>query len=71
MCELEDFVGCEIKRNITKKTLKISQPYIITNMTQALNEDVNSQRISIPQLHHIRGLNEIDNMIYRRDTGLE
>ena len=39
MIELEDFVGCLIKHDFTKMTLKISQPYLITNMNQLFNKD--------------------------------
>ena len=42
MCELEDFVGCTIKRDLTKMTLKNSQPDLVTKMTQGFNEDVES-----------------------------
>ena len=42
MGELEDFVGCMIKRELTKTTLNISQPYLITNMTQGFNKDMKS-----------------------------
>ena len=38
MVELEDFGGCMIKRNLTKTTLKISQPRLINNMTQVFNK---------------------------------
>ena len=44
MYELDDFVGCTIKRDLTKMTLNTSQPGLITNMTQGFNEDVNSLR---------------------------
>ena len=40
MGELEDFLVCMIKRDLTKTTLKISQPDLITKMTQGFNEDV-------------------------------
>ena len=40
--ELEDLVGCTIKRDLTKMTLKIYQPHLITKMTQGFNEDVKS-----------------------------
>ena len=40
MSELEDFVGCMIKRDLTKTTINISQPDLITKMTQGFNEDV-------------------------------
>ena len=37
MGELEGFVGCTIKRDLIKMTLKIYQLNIITNMTQGFN----------------------------------
>ena len=37
MGELEDFVGCTIKRDLTKKTLNIYQPDLITKITQGFN----------------------------------
>ena len=43
MGELEDFVGCMIKRDLTKMTLKISQPDQITNMTQGFNKGLKSR----------------------------
>ena len=42
MGELEDFIGCTVNSNITKMTLKISQPHLITKMTQGFNEDMKS-----------------------------
>ena len=39
---LEDFIGCMIKLYITKMNLNISQPHLITNITQGFNEDVKS-----------------------------
>ena len=42
MGELEDFVGCTIKRDLTKTTLNISQTDIINKKTQGFNEDVKS-----------------------------
>ena len=38
MGELEDFVGCTIKREITNIILKIYQPDLINNMTQGFNK---------------------------------
>ena len=38
MGELEDFVGCTIKRDLTKITLNISHPDLINKMTQGFNE---------------------------------
>ena len=42
MGEIEDFIGCTIKSDLTKMTLKIYQQYIITNITQGFNEDMKS-----------------------------
>ena len=40
MGELKDFIKCTINHELTKTTLKISQPDLITKMTQGFNEDV-------------------------------
>ena len=42
MGELEDFVECTIKSDLTKTTLKISQPHLINKITQGFNKDVKS-----------------------------
>ena len=42
MGEIENFIVCTIKRDLTKITLKISQQYLINRMTQGFNEDVKS-----------------------------
>ena len=42
MGELEYFVGCKIKRDLTKMTLNISHPDLVTKTTQKFNEDVKS-----------------------------
>ena len=42
MGELEDFIGCKIKRDLTRTTLNIYQPDLINNMNQGFNEDVKS-----------------------------
>ena len=42
MGELEDFIGFTIKREVTKTTLNIYQPYLMNNMTQGFNEGVKS-----------------------------
>ena len=42
MGELEGFVVCTIKRDLTKTTLNIYQPHIIHKMTQEFNEEVKS-----------------------------
>ena len=38
--ELEDFVGYTINRDLTKTTLNIYQPYLISKTTQQFNEDM-------------------------------
>ena len=40
MVELEDFIGFTINRDLTKTTLKISQPDLINNIIQGFDEDV-------------------------------
>ena len=53
MVELVDFVGCTIKRELTKKTLNISQPDLMNKMTQGFNENVKSLMTSnIPDKSH-------------------
>ena len=42
MGQLKEFLGFTIQRDLTKITLNISQPDIITNMTQEFNEDMKS-----------------------------
>ena len=42
MGELEDYIGCTIKRDLTKMTLNISHSYLITKMTQGFNEYIKS-----------------------------
>ena len=42
MVELEEFIGCTIKCNLTNMTLNISQPDISKKMTQGFNKDVKS-----------------------------
>ena len=42
MGELEDFIGCMIKRDLTKMTLNISQPDPINKMIQGFNRDMKS-----------------------------
>ena len=37
MGELEEFIGCTIKRDLTKMNLKIYQPDLINKMTQVFN----------------------------------
>ena len=38
--ELENFLVCTINRDLTKMTLTIYQPDLITNMNQGFNEDM-------------------------------
>ena len=40
--ELEDFVGYTINRDLTKTTLNIYQPHLITKATQSFNKDTKS-----------------------------
>ena len=40
MGELEEFVGCTIKRYLINMTLNIYQPCLVNNITQEFNEDV-------------------------------
>ena len=40
MVELEDLVGCKIKRDLTKMTINISQPDITNNMDQLFNKEM-------------------------------
>ena len=55
MGELEDFVGCMIKRDLAKTTLNISQPDIINNMTEVFNEDMKSlMTFNTPDIPHNR-----------------
>ena len=42
MGELEEFLGCTIKRDLTKMPLNISITDLITKMTQGFNKDVKS-----------------------------
>ena len=55
MGEIEDLVIFTIKRDLTKMTLKISQPHLMTNMTQGLNKDMKSIMIfNTPATPHKR-----------------
>ena len=42
MSELDDFIGCTVKRNLNKMMLNISQPYLIYKTTQGFKGDVKS-----------------------------
>ena len=42
MGEPEDFIGCTIKRDLTKTTLNISQPDLINKTNHGFKEDVKS-----------------------------
>ena len=67
MGRLEEFVGCTIKRDLTKTTLNISQPHIITKTTQG---------ISITRIHRTRGLYVIKKhtqkyqIMHKKDTAV-
>ena len=53
MGNLEDFVGCNINRDLTKATLNIYQPDLITNMTQVFNKYVKSlMNLNTPATTH-------------------
>ena len=55
MGELEDFLGCMIKCDLTNTTPKISQPHIITMTTQGFNNDAQSLMIfNTPDTPHKR-----------------
>ena len=43
MGKLEDFIGCTIKRDLAKMTLKVSQLDLINKMMQGLNGELKSQ----------------------------
>ena len=53
---LEDFIGYTNKQKISNITLNISQPYLITKITQGFNKYMNQFWLSITQLQNIRGL---------------
>ena len=42
MGKLEDFVGCTVRHDLIKMTLKIYQPHLITKITQVFNEYMKS-----------------------------
>ena len=76
MGEIEGFVGCTIKRDLTNMTLNIFQPHIITKVTQGFNKDVKSLlTFNTPDTPY-KGIvrrQETDtqyNTIYRKDTGV-
>ena len=56
MGELDEFIGCEIKGDLTKMTLKISQPDLITMMTQGFNKDLKSLITFNTHINHISRL---------------
>ena len=68
MGPLEDFSGCTLKRDLTKMTLKISQPHIITKTTKGFNKDVKSlMNFNTPATPH-KGIvcnQERDTKIYK------
>ena len=56
--ELDDFVGCRMKCDLTKMTLKTCQPHLITKMTQEFNNNMkslmNSNTPSTPHKEMVR-----------------
>ena len=53
MGELEDFLWCKIKRNLTNINLNIYQSDIITKMAQGFNEDMKSlMTFNTPDIIH-------------------
>ena len=56
MCEVYDFVGYTIKRDLTKMNLNIYQQDRTTNMIQRFNKYVKSLMTFNTQLHQIRAL---------------
>ena len=66
MGELEDFVGCTIKRDLINMTLKISQPDIINKMTQGFARYLKSlMTFNTPAIPHkgIVGNQETDTKV--------
>ena len=58
MGEKEDFVGCKIKRDLSKMTLKISQLDIINKMDKGFIEDMKSlMTFNSPDKPHKRIVN--------------
>ena len=72
--ELEDFVECTPKCDLTKMTLKIYQLHLIIKMTQGFNEDVKSLMTFNTPYTSYKGVvsnqetDKKNRMIYRRDT---
>ena len=77
MGELEDFVGCLIKGDLTNITLNISQPDIINNMNHGFNRDLKSlMNFNVSDTPHKGIVSNQEtytkcHMIYIRDTGVE
>ena len=76
MGELKDFIKCTINHELTKTTLKISQPDLINKTTQGFNKDMKSiMTFNKPAKPH-KGIvrnQETDTKnqkIYRRYTGV-
>ena len=62
MSELEELIGCKIKRDLTKITLNISQLRITTKMTQVFNEDLKSlMNFNNPDTYH-------NGIVYNQET---
>ena len=80
MGEIEEFVGCTIKPNPTKRTLNIYQPHLINKTTQGFNKDMKSLMKINTQAKTHKGIvsnKEIDTKIeydlqkrYRSGVGL-
>ena len=55
MGELKDFIKCTINHELTKTTLKISQPDLINKTTQGFNKDVKLlMTLNTPDTQHKR-----------------
>ena len=76
MGELEDSIGCTIKRDLTNMTLNIYQKYLITKMVQGFKEDMKHlMTLNTPSTPHnviVRNQKKTqkNHTIYRRDTGV-
>ena len=74
--ELEEFIGCTLNHDLTNTTLNISQPHIITNMSQGYNEGIKSIiNFNTKDKTHKGIVGNQENTrkfhtVYRRDTGV-
>ena len=72
----EYFIGCTIKRDLTKTNLKIYQPDIINNTTQGFKEDLKLlMTFNTPATPHNRIVRNQENIqkyqiAYRKDAGV-